>query len=372
MNGVGRSSRNVLGSIDTHLATARSEHLDETAVFVRSAKLAVNASRMGSAREPDCRRLECIAEQEQQADDLRGKTWFPVRLVTSAACERLGGGYDRRRQAFTRLEVILMIAVVGLLAAVLIPKIETTRQHVRDASCRGNLKLIGDALALYSSENRDALPYAQLHYSNKHQSAWDSLIEPCLARKLQEGDPSASPARPELAKLLLCPDDVIPIAAQAAKYKEVRRTYSMPRHNMYPNNWPPGPENKTGVGLFWSFGAKGENPPPDRVYNFDNPADQVRVTRSMIPDPTATMLLTERAWSNNVAFNSSGAYIARTSEHLDTNVIPRAAFHSGSFNYLMVDGHVETLLPEQTVGPAGKAGSDMKTHMGMWTITQGD
>jgi hypothetical protein len=36
----------------------------------------------------------------------------------------------------------------------------------------------------------------------------------------------------------------------------------MPQHNMWEKNWPPGPENQTGVGLHWTFFTKGSNKPP--------------------------------------------------------------------------------------------------------------
>jgi hypothetical protein len=38
----------------------------------------------------------------------------------------------------------------------------------------------------------------------------------------------------------------------------------------------------------------------------------------------------------------------------------------------MVDGHVEFLSPDQTVGATGEAGENPRKHLGMWTIRAKD
>jgi prepilin-type processing-associated H-X9-DG protein len=43
--------------------------------------------------------------------------------------------------------------------------------------------------------------------------------------------------------------------------------------------------------------------------------------------------------------------------------------HDGKWNYLFCDGHVETLLPEETIGPLGSTTGD---PMGMWTRDPND
>ena len=267
------------------------------------------------------------------------------------------------QRGFTKLELILTLTVLVLLTALILPKVKQTKVLIVQANCTSNLEALGRGMSLYSQNNGGALPYAQLHLSNQQQTTWDKLIE---------SDTMGTGEDKSYLELLVCPEDTIPVASWAAKFKYQRRTYSMPRHSMYPNSWPPGPDNLTGVGLFWSFGADGKDKPKPSIYNYENPSRQAKVLREMILSPSSTILLTERAWSNNIARNSSGSYIARATEHLDTNQIARANYHGGRINYLMVDGHVESLLPEETVGPNGRAGDEMSKHLGMWTIRSTD
>jgi prepilin-type processing-associated H-X9-DG protein len=44
---------------------------------------------------------------------------------------------------------------------------------------------------------------------------------------------------------------------------------------------------------------------------------------------------------------------------------PADAIHGGRFNYLMIDSHVELLLPSKTTSDLGK-------RRGMWSIKAGD
>ena len=61
-------------------------------------------------------------------------------------------------RAFTLIEILVVIAIVGLLAALLLPVFARARASGRRTSCASNLKQIGLALGLYANDYR-SYPY---------------------------------------------------------------------------------------------------------------------------------------------------------------------------------------------------------------------
>ena len=61
-------------------------------------------------------------------------------------------------RAFTLTELLVVIGVVALLAAVLLSASFTTQERVLRAECASNLKQIGVGMAVYAAENNDFVP----------------------------------------------------------------------------------------------------------------------------------------------------------------------------------------------------------------------
>src|SRR3954463_8594264 len=66
------------------------------------------------------------------------------------------------REAFTLVELLTVIAIIGVLAAIVIPTVGSVREKAQRAVDGNNLREILKAAQIYAAENQDRLPDPKL------------------------------------------------------------------------------------------------------------------------------------------------------------------------------------------------------------------
>lgn len=64
----------------------------------------------------------------------------------------------RPAKGFTLIELLTVIAIIGILAAIIIPTVGSVRDNARKTVDASNLRQIGSAALVFANDNRDALP----------------------------------------------------------------------------------------------------------------------------------------------------------------------------------------------------------------------
>src|SRR5690349_16196837 len=65
----------------------------------------------------------------------------------------------RKLNAFTLVELLVVIGVITVLIAILLPVLQVARDQARRTACASNLRQIYGAILVYGNENRQMLPY---------------------------------------------------------------------------------------------------------------------------------------------------------------------------------------------------------------------
>jgi prepilin-type N-terminal cleavage/methylation domain-containing protein/prepilin-type processing-associated H-X9-DG protein len=136
---------------------------------------------------------------------------------------------DRARTGFTLVELLMVIAIVALLAALLLPALAAAKDRGRRAACVSNLRQIGLAIRSYADDDEGKIPYGPKAPPFAGPSSfYPSTGTPTSLLSLQSGAPAALGLLldKELAhtpRVLFCPGADQPVDADRELAKVGRR-----------------------------------------------------------------------------------------------------------------------------------------------------
>ncbi|AHF90508.1 N-terminal cleavage protein [Opitutaceae bacterium TAV5] len=203
---------------------------------------------------------------------------------------------------FTLIELLTVIAIIGILSAIIIPTVGKVRETARLAQCKSNLRTLQQGVILYANDNKGNYPYGDSAIPGMAVSSnihWQRKISPYVSGPSPVDWYTSLP----IPGVYLCPSDTRP----------------------YPNKVSP-PDSRGGM----SYGVNHKLAPGMN-------ANAITNINTLINNPVSLF--------DAIAPTGSGNnHLINIPDSTEKDAFERR--HNGKYNYARMDGSLQTFQGE--------------------------
>ena len=234
---------------------------------------------------------------------------------------------------FTLIELLVVIAIIAILAAILLPALNSARERGRAASCINNLKQMSNALSLYHDDNDNYNTYSCFFDKGRKQDVWHTTLLPYLGVSNVSVDRSRG-VNSYREEVLLCPSQPAEEYIRPAGYF---CSYTI-------NGRERGTSSTSGNRFFGYFDSNNTNP-QYKMNQIKNPSVIMAITDTSARKGDGTFAYTR----TNAAVWSWDGSMADANALLTKGIDVR---HGKSANFTYFDGHVGAFTPPWPFSPS--------------------